>query len=60
MVPYNYHHSPLYCNQHHIEGIVAVLQGNILKWFGHMQRKADDDCVKRCMGFEVKGPVPRG
>ena len=31
-----------------------------LTWFGHVQRKEDDDWVKKCMEYEVEGPRPRG
>jgi len=37
-----------------------VLQQNRLRWYGHVLRKEDDDWVKKCMEYEVKGPRPRG
>jgi len=37
-----------------------VLQQNRLRWYGHVLRKDDDDWVKKCMEYEVEGPVPRG
>jgi len=41
-----------------IDDIALVLQQNRLRWYGHMQRKEDDDWVKKCMEYE--GPRPRG
>jgi len=43
-----------------IDDIALVLQQNRLRWYGHMQRKEDDDWVKKCMEYEVEGPRPRG
>jgi hypothetical protein len=31
-----------------------------LRWFGHVERKEDDDWVKRCTRMEVVGKRPRG
>jgi hypothetical protein len=31
-----------------------------LRWFGHVERKGDDDWVKRCTRLEVVGKRPRG
>jgi len=42
-----------------IDGI-AVLQQNRLRLYGHVLRKDDDDWVKKCMEYEVQGPIPRG
>ena len=42
-----------------IDDIALVLQQNRLRWYGHVLRK-DDDWVKRCMEYEVEGPMPRG
>ena len=42
-----------------IDDIALVLQQNRMRWYGHVLRK-DDDWVKKCMEFEVKGPRPRG
>ena len=39
---------------------IAVLQQNRLRWYGHVLRKVDDDWVKKCMEYEVQGPIPRG
>jgi len=43
-----------------IDDIALVLQQNRLRWYGHVLRKEDDDCVKRCMEYEVAGSRPRG
>ena len=43
-----------------IDDIALVLQQNKLRWYGHVLRKEDDDWVKKCMEYEVKGPRPRG
>jgi hypothetical protein len=31
-----------------------------LRWFGHVERKEDDDWVKKCTRMEVVGKRPRG
>jgi len=38
---------------------ILVLQQNRLKWCGHVQQKEDNDRVKKCMEYEVKGARPR-
>jgi len=43
-----------------IDDIALVLQQNRLRWYGHVLRKEDDDWVKKCMEYEVEGPIPRG
>jgi len=43
-----------------IDDIALALQQNRLRWYGHVLRKEDDDCVKKCMEYEVEGPRPRG
>ena len=40
--------------------ITSLLQQNRLQWYGHVLRKDDNDCVKKCMEFEVVGSRPRG
>ena len=43
-----------------IDDIALVLQQNRLRWYGHVLRKEDNDCmVKKCMEYEVQGPRPR-
>ena len=41
-----------------IDDIAFVLQQNRLQWYGHVLWK-DDDWVKKCMEYEVKGSRPR-
>ena len=43
-----------------VESIVEVVRRNRLRWFGHVQRKSDDDWVKRCAMLEVEGRKPKG
>src|SRR5580658_2503482 len=43
-----------------IESIVEVVRRNRLRWFGHVQRRSDDDWVKRCTMLEVEGRKPKG
>ena len=43
-----------------IDDIALVLQQNRLHWYGHVLRKEDDNLVKKCMEYKVKGPRPRG
>ena len=43
-----------------IDDMALVLQQNRLRWYGRVLRKEDDDWVKKCMEYEVKGPRPRG
>jgi len=43
-----------------IDDIALVLQQIRLRWYGYVLRKEDDDCVKKCMEYEVEGPRPRG
>jgi len=43
-----------------VDDIALVLQHNRLRWYGHVLRKDDDDCVKKCMEHEVEGSRPRG
>ena len=43
-----------------LDDIILVLQQNRLRWHGHVLRKEDNDWVKKCMQYEVKGTRPRG
>jgi len=43
-----------------IDDIALVSQQNRLRWYGHVLRKEDDDCVTKCIVYEVEGPRPRG
>jgi len=40
--------------------IISVPQQNRLQWYGHVLRKEDSDCAKKCMEHEVKGARLRG
>jgi len=42
-----------------LDDIILVLHQNWLRWCGHVLRK-EDDCVKKCMEYEVEGARPRG
>jgi len=39
-----------------IDDIALVLQQNRLHWYGHVLRKEDDNLVKKCIEYKVKGP----
>jgi len=41
-----------------IGATALVLQQNRLRWYGHVLSKEDDDCVKKCMEYEVEGHRP--
>jgi hypothetical protein len=43
-----------------MEPIGEVYRRNRLRWFEHVERKEDDDWVKRCTRMEVVGKRPRG
>jgi hypothetical protein len=43
-----------------VEAISDVCMINRLRWFRHVERKGDDDWVKRCTRMEVEGNRPRG
>ena len=43
-----------------IDDKTLALQQNRLRWYGHVLRKEGDDCVKKCMEYEVESPRPRG
>ena len=36
-----------------IDSVLDVLRRNRLRWFGHVERKNDDDWVKACQRLEV-------
>ena len=38
-----------------VENIHAVMRRNRLRWYGHVQRKDDDDWVKSCMNIAFDG-----
>ena len=43
-----------------IDCVSGVVRRNRLRWFGHVERKHDDDWVKACQRFEVVGERGRG
>ncbi len=43
-----------------VDPIRQVLQRNRLRWFGHVERKKEDDGVKRAQNLVVDGRRPRG
>jgi hypothetical protein len=43
-----------------IESVLDVIRRSRLRWFGHVERKFDDDWVKHCTVLEVEGKRPRG
>ena len=43
-----------------VEAIGVLVRRNRLRWFGHVERKVEDDWVKRCTVMEVEGTRPRG
>jgi len=40
--------------------VIEVIRRGRLRWFGHVERKSDDDWVKACQKLEVVGDVGRG
>ena len=43
-----------------LDDIISVLQQNRLRCYGHVLQKEDNDCVKKCMEYELEGARPRG
>ena len=43
-----------------MELITNVVRKNRLRWFGHVERKQEDDRVKGCVSMEIEGARPRG
>ena len=43
-----------------LDDIISILQQNMLRWYGHVVRKEDNDWVKKCMEYEVVGAMSRG
>jgi len=37
-----------------------MIKKSKLRWFGHVERKDDNDWVKRCITWEVEGIRQRG
>ncbi|MBJ5496486.1 hypothetical protein JGG50_25215, partial [Salmonella enterica subsp. enterica serovar Typhimurium] len=38
-----------------VEAVSDVLRRNMLRWFGHVERKAHDDWIKKCIVMDVEG-----
>jgi len=38
-----------------LEPVSLMIKKSMLRWFGHVERKDDNDWVKRCITWEVEG-----
>ena len=36
-----------------VQPITTVIRSGMLRWYGHVMRKSDDDLVKKCMEYGV-------
>jgi len=43
-----------------LEPVSLMIKKSRLRWFGHVERKDDNDWVKRCITWEVEGIRSRG
>ena len=43
-----------------LEPVSLMIKKSRLRWFGHIERKNDNDWVKRCITCEVEGIRQRG
>jgi len=43
-----------------LEPVGLMIKKSRLRWFEHVERKDDNDYVKRCIKWEVEGIRPRG
>jgi len=43
-----------------LEPVSLMIKKSRLGWFGHVERKDDNDWVKRCIMWEVEGIRQRG
>jgi len=43
-----------------LEPVSLMIKKSSLKWFGHVERKDDNDWVKRCITWQVEGIRQRG
>ena len=43
-----------------IVGVDSVVSPGRLRWFGHVERKEDNDWVSKCRNFEVIGGIKKG
>jgi len=42
-----------------LEPVSLMIRKSGLRWFGHVERKDDNDWVKRCLTWEAEGIRPR-
>ena len=47
-------------NRLSFEAVTEIVRRGRLRWFGHVERKVDDDWVKKCTKLEVVGKVGSG
>ena len=43
-----------------LEPVSLMIKKSRLRWFGHVERKDDNDWVKRCITWAIEGFRPRG
>ena len=43
-----------------VEPITIVIKSGMLRWYGHVMRKSDEDWVNKCMEYRVEGRGPVG
>ena len=43
-----------------VEPITTFIRSGILRWYGHVMRKGDEDLAKKCMEYRVEGRRPLG
>ena len=43
-----------------LEPVSLMIKKSRLRWFGHVERKYDNDWVKHCITWEVEGIRQRG
>jgi len=43
-----------------VEPVGDVVRRGRLRWFGHVERKSEDDWVKKCLELEIAGKAGRG
>jgi len=43
-----------------LESVSLMIKKSRLRWFGHVERRDDNDSVKRCIMWEVEGIKQRG
>ena len=43
-----------------VEPITTFIKSGRLRWYEHVMRKSDEDCVKKSMGYRVESRRPVG